>query len=176
MKRVVICGPESTGKTVLSKTLAAHYEVPWVPELARDYVANLARDYTYEDVVDIARNQISKEQELIKQKTQWVIFDTWLIITKVWFELVYRQVPLWLTRYIQENPVDLFLLCSPDIPWVADGIRENGGAMRKVLFQRYKTEIETLGHPFVIVTGSGQKRTQNAIELINQNHINTKNE
>ncbi|MFO7940038.1 MAG: ATP-binding protein [Bacteroidales bacterium] len=173
MKRVVICGPESTGKTVLSKALADYFQVPWVPEIARAYIEQLNRQYTYDDVAFIAQKQIEQDKQLEKQQLPWVIFDTWLIITKVWFEVVYRKNPKWLTLYMQQQHIDLVLLCAPDIPWVADGVRENGGAMRNILFQRYQHEIERLAAPFVVIQGDGQVRTQQAIDVIKQYHIHS---
>ncbi len=171
MKRVVICGPESTGKTELSKKLAAHFQVPWVPEIARDYIEQLNRQYTYEDVAYIAQKQMEQDREVATKNPPWVIFDTWLIITKVWFQVAYGKIPQWLDLYLNRQKIDLFLLCAPDIPWIPDGVRENGGTMRDVLFHRYEEEIERLQTPYVIIRGEGEARTQQAIEIINQHHI-----
>jgi NadR type nicotinamide-nucleotide adenylyltransferase len=171
MKRVVICGPESTGKTELSKALSAHFSIPWIPEIARDYVEHLNRRYTYDDIVHIAQKQIEQDKEAALQKPSWVIFDTWLIITKVWFQVAYNSIPQWLELYLEEQKIDLFLLCAPDIPWVPDGVRENGGTMRNVLFHRYEEEIERLSTPYVIIRGEGEARIQQAIDVINQHHI-----
>ena len=64
MIRVAITGPESTGKSSLAKVLAEHYNTLWVPEYSREYIDNLDRDYTYEDVEKIAVSQIQKEKGL----------------------------------------------------------------------------------------------------------------
>jgi nicotinamide riboside kinase len=164
--KIVITGAESTGKSVLSKVLAKHYDALLVPELARVYIENLGRHYSYDDIALIARMQIEQEQN-IPNKTKLVFFDTWLIITKVWFEFVYGNSPDWLHEYILKSSISLFLLCDIDIPWISDPVRENGGETRKILQDIYKNELVKYGFNYQIVSGIGPVRTQNAINLIN---------
>ena len=57
MNRILITGPESTGKTELAYYLSRHTGGRVVPEYARKYVQNLQRPYTYEDVLTIAERQ-----------------------------------------------------------------------------------------------------------------------
>ena len=97
LKKVVVTGPESTGKTILSAELASRLNARWIPEFARMYVEALTRPYTYEDVELIARHQVKEEQKLSKISGQGIlILDTWLIITKIWFEVVYGAAPGWI--------------------------------------------------------------------------------
>ena len=63
MHKVVICGPESTGKTTLARYLANYYNTKWIPEYAREYIGNLDRAYTYQDVEIIAKKQVKQFQE-----------------------------------------------------------------------------------------------------------------
>jgi nicotinamide riboside kinase len=164
--KIVITGAESTGKSVLSEALAKHFNALLIPELARSYIENLGRHYSYNDVKIIARLQIEKEKNIPNQ-TKLVFFDTWLIITKVWFEFVYGKSPDWLHEYIIKSSISLFLLCDIDIPWISDPVRENGGETRKILQDIYKNELVKYGFNYQIVTGSGAIRTQNAIDLVN---------
>ena len=100
-----------------------------------------------------------------------LLMDTWLIVTKVWFEVVYGAAPEWIEKQIASDDIDLFLVCAPDIPWIADPIRENGGEMRLKLFDRYIKEIENHGFAYEIVRGSGELRLQNAWNLLKSHGI-----
>lgn len=163
--KIVITGAESTGKSILSKALSNHYGQPWIPELARDYVEKLGRPYTYNDIELIGRLQIEEEQKLASG-TRLLFFDTWLIITKVWFEFVYGKSPLWLHDYISKSAIELFLVCDTDIPWISDPVRENGGETREILQKMYIGQLESYGFDYKIVSGAGEMRTQNAITYV----------
>ena len=95
-----------------------------------------------------------------------LFLDTYLIITKVWFNVVYKKTPKWLDRSIRNSNIDLFLLCNTDVPWIPDLIRENGGEMREYLFNTYQNELEYYGFNYQIVKGSEEKRLVNAITLV----------
>jgi len=162
--RVVITGPESTGKTELAQALAQRFETSWIPEYARTYVENLGRPYDYDDVIRIAQYQIIQEQEFAQgNEKKIVFFDTWLIITKVWLDLVYGKCPEWIKEHIGSTKIDLFLVCNTDLPWIFDPVRENGGDKREQLFQIYIDEISSFGFNYEIVEGFGQQRTENAL-------------
>jgi len=170
--RIVITGPESTGKTELAQALAKKLDTIWIPEYARQYVENLNSPYNYDDVVQIARYQIAQEAEYtLKIRKGILIFDTWLIITKVWFDLVFGKCPEWVSDHIRLSKIDLFLVCDTDLPWVADPVRENGGEKRDQLFQMYCNEIRSFGFNFEIVSGFGYKRTENAIAALSKHGL-----
>ncbi len=151
----------------MAKYLANRYNGLFVPEYAREYMENLNRPYTYEDVESIARHQIEQlagltgeagpiakrsDSEAVQQPKA-VFFDTELIITKVWFEHKYGQCPEWLVKALHDYPMDVYLLCYPDLPWVPDPVRENPD-IRMELFNRYESEIQTLNIPYYIIRHS----------------------
>jgi len=172
LKTIVVTGPESTGKTTLTEALALKLNATWIPEYARSYVEKLQRPYHYQDLENIAKHQIQQEKKYSKNANNGILLmDTWLIVTKIWFEVVYGNSPPWVDEYLASSEIDLFLVCSPDIPWVADQVRENGGEMRKVLFDRYCKEIEFYGFSYEIVEGFGDIRFQNALKLLQLHHI-----
>ena len=172
LKKIIVTGPESTGKTALSEALALKLNAALIPEYARSYVENLKRPYTYQDLEKIARYQIQQEKQWTETYGRGIILmDTWLIITKVWFEVVYGTFPDWIEEYISSADIDLFLVCRPDLPWIADPVRENGGEMRQKLFDRYCNEIELHGFSYEIVEGLGEIRVQNALELLKTHRI-----
>lgn len=173
MIRVLISGPESTGKSELTLALAKHYGGIAIPEYAREYVEKLEGPYSYSDVEHIARRQ----QESYRSCTlsgSYVFFDTWLIITRVWFELAFKQVPDWIDEEISQADFDLVLLCNTDLPWVSDGVRENGGEMREILQELYQSLIKKAGWKCYTVSGNGEERLRNAIRLIDKHIVNDK--
>lgn len=171
MIKIALTGPESTGKTELSQQLAEHFHAACEPELAREYVEKLNREYTYEDVVKIARLQTEQEKKYENREDEqsFVFFDTDLIITKVWLEYKYQRVPEFVTERLSTRFFDLYLLCEPDLPWVADPVREHGDD-RAFFFEWYQREIEKLKTPYVKIHGVGDERFRNALKAI-EDHI-----
>jgi len=165
-KIIVITGAESTGKTTLTKALANHFCIPFIPEIAREYVEKLNRKYRYTDVEIIAKNQIRQLNELKKLNIPYIFVDTWLLNTKVWFEEVFGKTPPWLTTTILETKIDLFLLCDIDLPWVYDPVRENGGEQRKILHYKYMENIKQFNFKFEIVSGKDELRFKNALKIL----------
>ena len=166
-KLIVLTGPESTAKSTLSQQLAVRFNGIQLPEFARTYLSGKTDPYRYEDVEAIARGQIAQYNDALEHEAAFVFFDTWLIVTKIWFEWVYRQEPAWLEPEIAGHPMHLFLLCKPDIPWEPDPLRENGGEQREKLFEIYKNELVRRKLAFVEIGGEGDHRLQNAITAIN---------
>ena len=145
--KVGVIGPESAGKSTLAKYLANRYRGTLIPEYAREYIENLDRPYTYDDVVAIARHQI---EELSKLPNGLYFFDTELIVTKVWFVHKYGHCPDWLEQALHTYPMDVYLLTYPDLPWVPDPVRENPD-IRMELFKQYEQEIQKLCIPYYII-------------------------
>ena len=164
--KIVITGPESTGKTELAKHLAGICRAEYIPEYARTYLERLGRPYTYEDVEHIAREQEQQHREAVSRGDGIIIMDTYLVITKVWFQEVFGRVPYWIDESLERSAVDLFLLCYYDLDWISDPVRENPGFRRKVLFERYREEISLLGIPCELVRGIGPERFTNAQDAV----------
>jgi len=137
-----------------------------IPEYAREYVSSLSRPYTYEDIVHIAETQVRQLDEFADRANRILFLDTFLIITKVWFDIVFHRRPEWIGNELSRHSVDFYLLCDTDIPWVADPVRENGGNRREYLLELYKKELIDHGCEFGIVQGSGDERLNNAIRLV----------
>ncbi|HEX2934016.1 MAG TPA: ATP-binding protein [Bacteroidales bacterium] len=165
-KIIVVTGPESTGKTTLTKDLAKHYNTSYIPEYAREYIENLQRPYEYADLEIIAKRQVQDLKDSVDKENGYLFLDTFLIITKVWFDIVYDECPDWIIDEIENCKVDLFLVCDTTLPWEPDNVRENGGEMREILFERYINELEAFNLPYEIVTGTGEDRIHSAIQHI----------
>ena len=144
MMRIGIIGPESTGKTTLAKEIAERYHGTYVAEYAREFVERKGTtEVTYEELCEIAKEQIKR---LAVSGERLEVYDTELIVTKVWFDYAFGRWPEWLDEAIKKYPMDLYVLLYPDIPWVPDPARSNGSdAIRLELFERYKKEVDELG-------------------------------
>jgi len=168
-KLIVVTGAESTGKSALTIQLAKHYNCLFYSEYARDYIGMIHRHYEYHDLEKIAEKQILQYEEAMKAGSSFVFFDTWLIITQVWFEVVYHRKPSWLIPCIRNADISLFLVCDTDLEWKPDPLRENGGAMREKLQKTYIGYIKRYRFKFSLISGHGNQRLLNAVEAIN-NH------
>ncbi len=167
-KIVVITGAESTGKSTLTKALAEHFNVPFIPEIARQYVENHNYKYNYNDVETIAKQQVEQLNRLKHSDSPYIFIDTWLIITKIWFEVVFNKTPNWFEAEILKHKIDLFLVCDTDLPWIPDPARENGGEQRIQLQMRYITTIKKYNTPYKIVSGHNDARIKNALLFLEE--------
>lgn len=165
IKKIAITGPESTGKSELAKQLAQHYQGEFVAEFARQYIDQLEREYSYEDILIIARNQFRREQEMLSSTKHFLFSDTELIVTKIWSLHKYGSCHPWIENQILSNTYDLFLLCNVDLPWQFDEQREHPH-LRNFFFDWYKKELDAYGFPYRIVSGTGTERLANAIAAI----------
>jgi len=167
IRRIVITGAESTGKTTLAKQLASHYNTVWIPEYARGYVENLGRKYNYDDVIHIAEKQIELAGQYEAKADRLIFFDTWLIITKIWFTDVFGTCPAFVDDELKIYNIDLFLVCETDLPWIPDPVRENRDR-RDYLSALYKYEIEKYNYKYELISGSNSERFKNAVAAIEE--------
>ena len=167
VKKIILCGAESTGKSTLAKQLAKYYHTTFIPEYARKYVENLNRDYNYNDIEHIARMQVKQIQEYLPKANNFLFIDTGLIITKVWFQEVFKQYPYWLDEIILQTLPDFYLICANDLAWKNDPVRENGSKERReYLTSKYIQEIKKNKVPYSIIKGKDKERLINAINII----------
>lgn len=135
--KVIITGPESTGKSWLTKSLARHYNVPFVEEYARLYLEQTKGEYSEEDLSKIAKGQMALEDQVTEESPKLVICDTGLEVIRVWSEWKYGHCdPKILAESFERQP-DLYLLLKTDVPWFPDKFRENPDD-REDLYEQYK--------------------------------------
>ncbi|WP_194766644.1 AAA family ATPase [Tamlana sp. I1] len=177
--KVVLFGPESTGKTTLSKQLARHYNSVWVPEYAREYLQNKwnneRKTCEPKDILPIAEGQIKLENELAK-KTDTVLFcDTDLLETKVYSEVYYiGSCDPMLKKYALKNTYSLYFLTYIDTPWEADDLRDKPNE-RETMFEAFQNELIKHKKPYVLLKGTKQERLETAVKhvdkLLNENNV-----
>lgn len=170
LNKIVILGPESTGKSYLSAQLAAHYKTEWCPEYAREHLLTYGINYKYEDLLEIAKGQIRLEDEYIKKtsaKSDLLFIDTDMYVMKVWCEFVYGKCHRFILDQIIERNYDLYLLCNTDLPWVEDELREYPDlAIREKLFKSYKDIMINQAVPWIEIAGDYEQRFQSAIRAV----------
>ncbi|HET7896164.1 MAG TPA: ATP-binding protein [Flavisolibacter sp.] len=170
MKKIIIIGPESTGKSTLCEELAEHYGTAWCPEYAREYLLQNGTDYTYHDLTKIAQGQLAIEDYFQHEaKGDYYFVDTDLYVMKVWYEVAFHHCPTWILKEIPRRSCDLYLLCNTDLPWAKDELREYPDlAMRQKLFKMYKDIVINSGSPWVEISGTDRQRLHKAVAAINR--------
>lgn len=164
IKKIVITGPESSGKSTLSQQLATHYATQWVPEFARLYLEQLGRPYHQEDLLEIARGQAAMEDRKKPDASQYLFCDTGLEVIKIWSLFKYDEVDQRIVQLLEKRDYDFYLLCKPDLDWSPDPLRETPKPEdRWRLFELYREEIESLGIPCVAIEGAEQERLEMAV-------------
>lgn len=182
VQRIVVIGPESTGKSTLCEELAQHYDATWCPEFAREYLLTYGTDYSYDDLLTIARGQLALEDEYaILALKEWeaqkktpaplLFIDTNMYVMKVWCEYVFGKCHPFILDQIVERKYDLYLLCNTDLPWVKDQLREYPDLhTRQELYLMYKDIVLNQPVPWVDVSGNEETRLQVAMRGI-QEHL-----
>ena len=156
-KRIVLTGPESTGKTFMSEKLASYYNTVWVKEYGRDYFALKNGKLILEDIQHIANGQIKLEEEAMSENPKLLFCDTDLIVTQIWSEIYFKECPQKVIAQSYERKYDLYLLMNIDIPWHDDGTREFPH-LREWHFNRIEEELKKRKLNYVIVSGNFEKR------------------
>ena len=194
IKKIVVIGPESTGKSTLCEQLAQHYKTVWCPEFAREYLLAHGVQYNYDDLLNIAKGQIALEEEYVQQVrksgspevrkraadsfrvpdlpySRLLFIDTDMYVLKVWCEFVFGNCHQWIINQIVERRYDLYLLCNTDLPWKKDALREYPDLKtREKLYATYKDIMINQSTPWADINGSIEERLQKAIRAVDALH------
>ena len=184
LKKFVVIGPESTGKSTLCSQLAAYFKTSWVPEYAREFLEKNGTDYSYSDLLTIAKGQINLEDQIredasakrniqtsnVEHRSSGMLFiDTDMYVMKVWCEFVFNKCHNWILNRIAERRYDGYLLCNTDLPWVKDDLREYPDvATRNKLYHYYKDLLTNQSIPWTEISGGYEERFEKAKRFINE--------
>lgn len=177
IKKIVILGPESTGKSTLCDQLAEYYDTIWCREYAREYLLEHGTDYSYDDLLTIAKGQIKLEdiatenvrrmKEEDSKASSLLFIDTNMYVMKVWCEFVFNNCHEWIIDQIIHRPYDLYLLCNTDLPWVKDELREYPDLeTRETLYNIYKDIMINQDIPWLDISGSYEERFEKAKKAV----------
>ena len=170
--KVVIFGPESTGKTTLSNQLARYYNTVWAPEYAREYLQDKWNNYRKtcdaDDLIPIAEGQMKLENELAKKADKVLICDTDLLETKVYSQEYYGGfVDPKLDQAAKTNKYDLYLLTYIDTPWEADDLRDRP-EMRLEMFNAFEKALKDHNKNYILLKGDKETRLKTAVKAIDK--------
>ena len=165
MCRFVLTGPECSGKTTLSKSLAEHFKGRYLAEPART-ILNVAEAYTPKDLLTILRAYINRDE--VNFSDTKLFFDTDLQNLFLWWQEKYGPAPRKLCEAYKAQSERFFLLCRPDLPWVHDPLRENP-IDRERIFALYYRDMVDRELPFAVIEGDGARRLEASIEIVAAN-------
>ncbi|MFW2475833.1 MAG: AAA family ATPase [Sediminibacterium sp.] len=196
--KIVILGPESTGKSTLCELLAQHYNTLWCPEFAREYLTTHGMDYDFDDLLSIAKGQLALEKEYENMvNSQWSIaegltpgeakrwvnvktlrsqnhppllfVDTDMYVMKVWCEYVFQKCHHFILNEIIQQTTNFYLLCKPDLPWAEDVLREYPDEKPRLeLYQIYRDIMINQKVPWVEIFGDYDARLEKARSAIDK--------
>ncbi|MGQ0740574.1 MAG: AAA family ATPase [Bacteroidota bacterium] len=189
LKKIVVIGPECTGKSTLCEQLAQQYDTLWCPEFAREYLLTNGTNYTYEDLLAIARGQLALEDEytsMVNGKLSisaaqnaanspvtidhsLLFIDTDMYVMKVWCEFVFGKCHPFILDQVVARKYDLYLLCNTDLPWTKDELREYPDLeTRQRLYNMYKDILINQPVLWADISGNNEERLSKAVEAVNK--------
>ena len=168
--KIVLFGPESTGKTTLSRQLAEYYNTIFVPEYLREFAQkkwdNESLTCEEKDVIPIAKGQINLENKYAKKANKILICDTDLLETRVYANVYFEGFNNEdLNNAIRKNSYDLYLLTYIDTPWEADDLRDKP-EQREEMFRIFENSLIEHHCSHVLLKGNKEVRLKKAIEII----------
>ena len=181
IKKIAIIGPESTGKSTLSKQLAEHFHTLWCPEYAREYLLQNGIEYNYDDLLKIAQGQLVMEdycESVVMDQfsaknsespihNPLLFIDTNMYVMKVWYEYVFGRCDQLVLNEITTRSYDLYLLCKIDLPWIAEPMREYPDEKSRMeLYNMYKDILINQKTSWSEISGTYNERLQEAIDAV----------
>ncbi len=165
--RVVVTGPECTGKTTLARAIASRLHAPWVPEASRAYAEARGGVLSASDVEPIATATRNALRQATAAGPAVLVADTDLVSTVIYARAYYGSCPNWIVDECRVQLGDLYLLCDTALPWQADGVRDRPAASdRAAMYDAFAGTLGALGARVVPVTGTGAARTALAMDAV----------
>lgn len=155
VKKICFYGPESTGKSFMSRHLAQIYQTHDVPEVAREMIDSNA--FTLDDIIKIGHAQTDRVVQRSMTANKILFCDTDLITTQIYCRHYLGTVPDVLYELEKKITYDQYFLFHIDVPWVADGLRDLHD-QRADMFTLFKDELVKRKLPFIEIRGSYAQR------------------
>ncbi|MGB3801975.1 MAG: ATP-binding protein [Lewinella sp.] len=159
--KILVTGPESAGKSTVARGLAWALDGLYVEEQARSYLHARGGDYTVDDLPKILDRQIAAERRACATGAAFILCDTGPEVIRVWSEVRFGSLDSAVEIAFRKVRYDLTLLCTPDLPWAYDQLRESSNLEeRQEHFDRYR---ELLPHAAII---DGDHRLEDALAVV----------
>ena len=171
VKKILITGPESTGKSTLVQVLAKYFKAEYVSEYAREYLEKLDRPYQEKDLLEIAKGQVKSEEGKVLESSSLLFVDTDLTVMHIWSEEKFGRTSDWVLQEMKTRTYDLYLVPDIDLEWIYDPQRENPND-RERLMQLYQQSFKKREINYHLVKGKGEQRVQNAIDIVERFLVN----
>jgi nicotinamide riboside kinase len=169
--KIAVTGPESTGKSSICEAYGEKHNALVVPEFARTWLGSKPNyHYTFEDVEWMAQEQFRLQTEAQQSGSKLILFDTDLLVYRVWMDVVFGNCPKWIAEESERNAFDFTFLMDIDLVWKDDPLREHPH-LREELFFRYLNVLENSKRPFGIVSGTAKERYENSITLLKNRQL-----
>lgn len=167
MHKIAVVGPESSGKTELCRSLAEHFQEPWVREFAREYLLMQNGKYNQSDLWQIAKGQLALEAQATSKANNFLFCDTTLLVIKIWSQYKYGSIQPEVSAHYSTADYDLHLLLRPDIEYKDDPLRENPSIEeRNELFEIYRQHLIQDKANYAVVEGKGNERLKSALKIL----------
>ena len=157
--KIAFTGPESTGKTTLSKLVSETYNGIYIEEFAREYLVKTKGLYQEEDLVHIAEGQFNLISESNNHTNQLIVSDTDLTVLMVWSLYKYKRIHPRIKQLFELEHFDLLFLCDIDTPWEFDPLREHPNERNEIL-ALYKNILNENNRNFILLSGSIEERLE----------------
>jgi len=170
VKKIVIVGTESCGKSTLTKNLAKVYNTTYVSEYGRTVCGELGGCdgiITKVDYHKIAYGHKMEEYKAIEKANKLVFIDTEAIVTQFYSNLYNQEHQPVLDEIAKLQDYDLWLFLEPDVKWIDDGLRVHGQEAERVKNNnRLKVLLDNHKVKYKVLNGDYQNRFISAVGMI----------
>ena len=166
LKKVVLLGTESTGKSTLAEKLAGYFNTGYVPEMARE-ILEKTEDCRPGHLTQIAELHAKEIMKRAKDTARLLFIDTDINITRSYSTYLFNQ-PLHVPEWVEEaNKAHLYLFLEPDCEFVQDGTRLPDEE-RKKLSLFHKEQLKETGIAYFSISGNWDERFKKAIIIVKE--------
>jgi HTH-type transcriptional regulator, transcriptional repressor of NAD biosynthesis genes len=163
VKNICFYGPESTGKSTLTKRMAELFHTEWVPEVARELL--ITNDFNLDQIITIGRMQTERVLQKMQTANKLLMCDTDLITTQIYSRHYLGVVPEILYQYEKKISYHHYFLLDIDVAWVPDGLRDLPH-LRNEMMDTFRTELKKRKLPYTLIQGSFEERERQIISKL----------
>lgn len=178
VKKVVVLGSESCGKSTLIRNLAKYYGTVCVEEKGRDICdfAGGIDTMIPSDFVEILYKHKVDEIEKTRIANKVLFIDTEAYVTDYYLKLQFMNTDVdfskedKLAKMIGSlNKYDLVIYLEPDVPWVQDGTRTYGDdEVREKNDRLLKCILKEADLKYIVINGDYEDRFRETVKLVDK--------